>query len=157
MKRFPVIAVLLLPLLLLAAAGRGPLEFTALDGGVSDFSGTDADSPLILHFWATWCPSCAEEMQVLELEAAACAPGRVAVVAVNVDEDVETVRRYWKKHDLKLTVVRDAGGDEWRRLGGRGLPFNWIKHPKGSRTLTGPRDASAWRAVLAELGCERTG
>ena len=157
MNRFLLIAVLSLPLLLLAAAGRGPLEFTALDGGVSDFSGTDPDSALILHFWATWCPSCAEEMQVLELEAAACAPGRVAVVAVNVDEDVETVRRYWKKHDLKLTVVRDAGGDEWRRLGGRALPFNWIKHPEGSRTLTGPRDASAWRAVLAELGCERTG
>lgn len=151
MKRLTVIAAFFL----LAASHRGPLEFAALDGGVVDFSNPAVDSSLILHFWATWCPSCAEEMRVLDIEVSACAEGRVTVVAVNVDEDVETIQRYWKAHDLGLQVVRDKGGDEWRRLGGKGLPFNYIKNGDASRTLAGPRDAVAWREVLAELGCER--
>lgn len=152
MKRLSVIAAFFL----LAATSRGPLEFAALDGGVVDLASPDVESALILHFWATWCPSCAEEMRVLDIEAGECEAGRVTIVAVNVDEDVETIRNYWNTHDLKLTVVRDPGGNEWRRLGGRGLPFNFIKQGDGSRTLTGPRDAMAWREILDELGCQRT-
>ena len=52
--------------------------------------------PVLLNFWATWCAPCVEEMPSLENLA-----GRVGdslhVVTVSVDEDWETVKKFFPR------------------------------------------------------------
>jgi peroxiredoxin len=56
--------------------------------------------PVVLNFWATWCPPCREELP--ELQAASeRLTGQVAIVGVNQAEDPERVRGFVS--DLGLT------------------------------------------------------
>jgi thiol-disulfide isomerase/thioredoxin len=106
-----------------------------------------------VHYWATWCPSCAPELRVLADVARACAGSGVRVLAVDVGESAEEVRRYLAEHALDLPVALDPEGRTWRRAGGRELPANLVWTASERRVSFGPSDADAWRARLAALGC----
>ena len=64
--------------------------------------------PLVVNFWATWCPPCIEEMPMLDR---AHRQGDISVVAIASD-DASDVRAFTAANKLKLTVVleADAGG-----------------------------------------------
>jgi thioredoxin 1 len=49
--------------------------------------------PVIVEFWAQWCPPCRLVAPVLA-EIATDYPGQVELVTVNIDENPETVSRY---------------------------------------------------------------
>ena len=54
--------------------------------------------PIILHFWATWCGPCVQELpQLIKLAQQMRQQGFV-VVAVAMDEDWRTVDRFFIKH-----------------------------------------------------------
>lgn len=108
---------------------------------------------LVLHFWATWCPACVEELGALERAAPACREHGVRVVALNVGESAEEVARYAASHALALDVLLDARGEIWRASGARSLPANWLWTPAGASTSSGASTQSEWSARLRELGC----
>ncbi len=64
--------------------------------------------PLLVNFWATWCPPCIKEMPMLDR---AHREGVINVVAIASD-DADEVRAFKATHQLDLTVVleADAGG-----------------------------------------------
>lgn len=70
-------------------------------------------STVVLHFWATWCPPCREELPSL-LEFAASSP--VKLLAVSVDPEWPTVRRFVDDDSIENVflvspdVVSDAFG-----------------------------------------------
>ena len=49
--------------------------------------------PVLVEFWAVWCPPCRQLAPVLDALAADLA-GQVDVVKVNIDENPRTVQRY---------------------------------------------------------------
>ena len=49
--------------------------------------------PVLVEFWAEWCPPCRQLAPVLDALAADLA-GQVNVVKVNIDENPHTVSRY---------------------------------------------------------------
>ena len=128
------------------------LRFDALDGAPVEVR-AEAERPVVLHFWATWCPTCKEELGALERAAASCDPARVRVVAVDVGEDADTVRRWLADRPLALPVAIDPGGKTWRRSGGREMPANWIWDGAAWRWHLGPATESVWSERLASLGC----
>lgn len=141
-------------LLALASLGAGEtLEFVSLQGRPVAVSRPAGQGALVVHFWATWCPSCTEELPVLARAAAACAPEQVRVVTVNVGEEVEVIERYLSEHELALEVLSDPRADVWRRLSGDGLPLNLTWTHAESRVAVGPRTREEWVSALAELGC----
>lgn len=72
---------------------------------LSDFSG----KPVVINFWATWCPPCVHEMPILN---AARADGAVfEVVAVNNMEQYFTVRDFANEMELAFPVLLDLGDD----------------------------------------------
>jgi cytochrome c biogenesis protein CcmG, thiol:disulfide interchange protein DsbE len=62
---------------------------------------------VVLNFWATWCPPCIEEMpSLVQMQQRMKAKG-VTVLAVSVDVDENSYRRFLKDHNVNLLSVRD--------------------------------------------------
>jgi peroxiredoxin len=142
----------MLGLLALVAWSGEALTLTGPDGAALELR-PEPGQVLLLHFWATWCPSCREELAGLERAAAACPEERVRVLAVNVGESAEQAAAFASQHDLRLPLLRDPKGDVWRRVDGRGLPLNLFWSQTQRRSDVGPRSEAQWRAELAALGC----
>lgn len=132
-------------------AGEAPLEVENAAGErIALALGAD-ERALVVHFWASWCPECEEELPELERAQRDC-PAEVRVVALNVGEPAEVARRFLERHGSSLALFRDPEGHVWRRLA-RGLPANLIWTRTGRRTEVGPKTPSAWRSLLASFGC----
>jgi peroxiredoxin len=63
---------------------------------------------VVLNFWATWCPPCIEEMPSLVQMQERMKPKGVTVLAVSVDADENSYRRFLRDHNVNLLAVRDA-------------------------------------------------
>jgi thiol-disulfide isomerase/thioredoxin len=83
----------------------------------------------IVHFWATWCPPCREELPMI-LELAKNNRHRLTVWAISTDPDWSIVRRYLDE-DVPAQVVRDAGGAGSRAFRVTGLPDSYLIGPDG--------------------------
>src|SRR5881227_119442 len=70
-----------------------------LDGKQIDLSQYFGKGPVLIEFWATWCPNCRELMPTL-LAAEKKYGGRVKflAVAVNINQSVERVKRFLEAH-----------------------------------------------------------
>jgi thiol-disulfide isomerase/thioredoxin len=82
-----------------------------LDGNVVDLGAYIGRKPLLVQFWATWCPLCS----ALEpkLRAAKAQHGErldVLIVAVGVNQTPRTVKRHQETHRLPGTLVFDGRG-----------------------------------------------
>ena len=110
---------------------------------------------LLLHFWATWCPTCVDDIRHLQNSATGCSSERVRVVLVNVGEDDEAIREFVKEHDVRLLVLRDPKGRLWRQTDGRGLPTNLFWSNEGKTIDVGPKAEKEWRSLLTSHGCSK--
>lgn len=88
-----------------------PLELPGLDGAPWS-SAAVRGRVLLLHFWATWCEPCRDELPALDAWARAPAQaGRgVQVVTINHREGEAAIRRFLDKTPLGLPILRDADG-----------------------------------------------
>jgi thiol-disulfide isomerase/thioredoxin len=139
--------------LTLGAGSETPLRLTDLDGRPVALGPPAPGEAIVVHFWATWCPSCKEELGVLARAARACADDPVRVVAVDVDEDAETVRRFLGDRPPEIPLLLDPTGHAWRRAAGRMLPVNLTWTSDDRVVSFGTRDVHDWAKSLSELGC----
>lgn len=143
-------------LALLGAGPPAPIALRTLDGeDVQVLRGPEGPD-WVLHFWASWCAECTLELPALARAAQACDPARVRVIAVNVAESPEEVRRYAAEHSIGLPVLMDPRGKVWRGAGLWGLPANLWWTQKGVVSREGPTPEKEWRERLRELGCSES-
>lgn len=101
---------------------------------------------LIVHFWATWCPPCVEEIDRLsEWEARYGAEGyRLVLVAVPERQSLERLRRFREERPLPGRLLWDPAGAALRALDADRVPTHILLVAGG---------VEAWRgSALAELG-----
>lgn len=67
---------------------------------------TDAGQPVVLNFWATWCPPCRVEMPYFD-RASTRYDGRAAILSVNQAESPETIRAFAEKNGLTYPLLID--------------------------------------------------
>ena len=86
-------------------------------------SSTDySQKPLLIHFWATWCPTCKLEASNIERLSKKY---QVVTVAVNSGSD-EDINRFLKKHDLTYLVVNDSEGEFASKFSISSFPTTFI-------------------------------
>jgi thiol-disulfide isomerase/thioredoxin len=97
----------------LAIGTQGPsAAVQTLDGKATDLGLYVGKTPVLMEFWATWCPNC-QELEPLLKTLNAKYGSRVAFigVAVSVNQTPERVRAYVDKHELTWTQVFDHRGN----------------------------------------------
>jgi thiol-disulfide isomerase/thioredoxin len=82
--------------------------------------------PLILNFWATWCPPCLEEMPSLERAAKALAGDGIAVVAINVGEDAKAVAAFLEDQPITISLPMDNDTKVAQSYHMKGLPATFV-------------------------------
>jgi len=137
-------------------AGARAMKVQLPGGGVRDVS-KPAGKLFILHFWATWCAPCVEEMPGLLAYAREIRNDpSVELLAVSVDDDFGTVDEWLKARGASdLPIALDPGRKVAARMGTEKFPETYLLSAKGEILghVKGPVDWSSKeiRAQIDEL------
>jgi cytochrome c biogenesis protein CcmG/thiol:disulfide interchange protein DsbE len=108
--------------------GDAPSSFTLSDlrGNSitipSDFAGKAA----LIHFWASWCPTCLGEMKALESIYSQYGGKGVIPCSIGIGEKKETALRYLKNVTISYPVLLDPGSSTRRPFGVAGIPTYFV-------------------------------
>lgn len=117
----------------------GPLLVQNREGAARDLAARTGKG-LILHFWATWCGPCQEEMPgLVKFVKQTKGDRNVEFLAVSVDTDWKVVDAWLKAHGITdLPLALDPNGDTAHVVGTDKYPETWFVLPTGEvlrRTL----------------------
>ncbi|MGQ9567934.1 MAG: TlpA family protein disulfide reductase [Anaerolineae bacterium] len=109
--------------------------------------------PVVLNFWATWCPPCREEMPELAAAYEAYKDRGVFFVGINFLEDADRVKVYVETMEVPFPVVLDLQGEVVYAYQVRALPSTFFIDRDGAivRRYVGPMTRGLLDQFLAEL------
>jgi cytochrome c biogenesis protein CcmG/thiol:disulfide interchange protein DsbE len=118
------------PLPAALATGDAP-DFELPDGeGRNITLSSQRGHPVVLNFWATWCPPCTEEMPSMETLAAGLAGSDIRTLAVSVDDDWKVVKQFFTR-GTRLGVLLDVSKEVPKRYGTDKYPETYFIDAKG--------------------------
>lgn len=94
---------------------------------LSDYQG----QPLIVNFWATWCPPCRKEMPSMERAWQTLQSEGIGMIGINVGEDFDTVFGFTAVMDISFPLLLDSDGQVTAEWPIEGLPTTYILDPQG--------------------------
>ncbi|HTO75050.1 MAG TPA: TlpA disulfide reductase family protein [Thermoanaerobaculia bacterium] len=98
----------------------------------------------VIHFWATWCPPCVEEIPALSrFWDKYRSRSDVALYAVSVDKDWKTIDAFSAKSPNNLPIYIDPGAAAAKRFGTVQYPETYIVNANG-RVLERVPGAVSW-------------
>ena len=113
----------------LASTRLPRIEAQLLDGSM--FS-VEEGKPLLVHFWAVWCPTCKLEAPNIE---AVSKEYNVLTVAVSSGSDAE-VKAYMQEQGLSFKVINDVDGVWAKQFKVEAFPTTFIYDNKGELQFT---------------------
>jgi len=87
---------------------------------------------VFLHFWASWCGPCREEMPAIQQLSETLKDEKFKIVMINTAEDEDTIFEFLGVINIELNTLLDADGlvtEAWKP---RGLPTTFLIDPEGS-------------------------
>ncbi len=109
-----------------SASARGPAvptnEFAFFDGSTATLAHYDGQ-PLVVNFWASWCPSCVAEMSAALRPVQQQRGDEVAFVGFNIQDDRGRALALVEDTGVLFDLAEDARGDLYTEFGGIGMPF----------------------------------
>lgn len=95
----------------------------------------------LLNIWATWCPSCREEMPSLELLQQKF-EGKLSIVALSVDDNLDPVKEFIALNHPSFQVYWDKEKISSQKLGINKYPETFLIAPDGTliAQFSGARD-----------------
>jgi thiol-disulfide isomerase/thioredoxin len=111
-------------------------------GAAPDFSLADMDGDsfdlasakgkwVFLHFWASWCGPCREEMPAIQQMQDKLDDEALKIVLVNTAEDEDTIFSFLAEIGMDVNSLMDADGLVTEQYKPRGLPTTILIDPDG--------------------------
>ena len=94
---------------------------------LSDYRGR----PVLINFWATWCPPCRDEIPSMNRAWGKIAKENIAMLAINVGEDEDTIFVFTADYPADFPILLDADGEVIGQWPVKGLPTTYIVDPEG--------------------------
>jgi thiol-disulfide isomerase/thioredoxin len=105
-----------------------PIYEGSLSADLDDYRGR----PVIVNFWATWCPPCREELPSMNRAYERLRNNGVAMVAINVGEDEAQIFPFLADYPVEFPILLDRGGTIIDRWPVKGLPTTFIVDTQGN-------------------------
>lgn len=103
------------------------LQGVTLAGQAIDLATLGEGRPVLVHFWATWCPICKLEQRSVD---ALSADYPVITIATQ-SGDALAVQAFLQEQQLHFPVVMDEDGTLMQRFGLHGVPASFVIDPHG--------------------------
>lgn len=109
-----------------------------LDGKPVDLGNYIGKTPMLIEFWATWCPICRELMPtLLASEKKFAGKIKFLAVAVNVNESPERIQKFLAAHPMPHETVFDADGKAAEAFDAPATSYVIVLDGKGRVRYTG--------------------
>lgn len=109
-----------------------------LDGKHLDIGQFVGKTPMLIEFWATWCPLCRElEPSLLAAQKKYGSRVKFIGVAVAINQTPERVKAYTAKHGLVHEIVYDADGNAATAYDAPGTSYIVVVDRTGKVVYTG--------------------
>ena len=114
------------------APGQLAFDFTLDDVSgqrikLSDLRG----HPVVINFWATWCPPCRQELPALQSAYQRFRDKGVVLLGVDLKENAETIQNFTTQFGLTYPLLLDRDGAVSERYQVRGIPTTVIVNADG--------------------------
>jgi thiol-disulfide isomerase/thioredoxin len=147
MKTGILLLLLLSMQLITTSSHAGPLEPPKgirhyETGKAPEFSLTDMDGEpftlestrgkwVFLHFWASWCGPCREEMPAIQQMRSAFDNDKFEIVLINTAENEDTIFSFLGEIGMDMNSLMDTDGLVTEKYKPRGLPTTILIDPNG--------------------------
>jgi peroxiredoxin len=136
----------------LRAGGRlASLSLPALEGDATVEYEDVRGKPLVLNFFASWCPNCIAEMPRFQ-QAYQAVGDRVEFIGVSQSDPVRASIDIVRETGVTYRTAIDRRGELFRAFGGLGMPVTVFIGPDGtiSEVFTGELSAEALAGMIVE-------
>ena len=100
-----------------------PFKAEMVGGGAFDLTEHLGKRPVLLDFWAVWCPPCRKALPKVGKMSKLYADKDIAICAINLSETEETIQAFLQANDLEVPVAVDTGGVIAGQYGVRTIPM----------------------------------
>lgn len=87
---------------------------------------------LLLNFWASWCPPCVKELPSLNRLQDKINSGQFEILAINIGEDRETVKKFLQPMNIRFPVLFDPQGRSVKPWNLVAFPSSFVVDKKGT-------------------------
>lgn len=124
----------------------------ALDGSTVKLSELRG-KPVMVNFWATWCPPCKEEMPTMEAAYKKAKEQGIEFLGVDVKEDLAVVEKFVKENGYSWTFLLDQDGYAGRQYQITGIPETFFIDRNGvlQARVIGPMSSTVLESRLAKI------
>jgi cytochrome c biogenesis protein CcmG/thiol:disulfide interchange protein DsbE len=91
--------------------GEAPAFAITTDRGKEVTQDSFGGKLLVLHFWATWCGGCVQEIPSLNVFQREFADKGVVVVAISIDKNAQKYKSFLEKIPVSYATARDPSAD----------------------------------------------
>lgn len=103
-----------------------------------------------VNFWASWCGPCRREMPMMAEVYEKFKDRGFSIVAVNVGEDVETVKSYLSGNPVPFTILLDPQSRISSKFNIESLPTSFLIDSAGVIQERGVGIQSSWDYLIAK-------
>lgn len=141
-------------LILAAASGTGlpaihygapPPDFAVRTPQGSERLSTLRGKPVVINFWASWCPPCTDELPYFE-RLAQTYGDKVTIVTVDWNEQPGVADSYLREHHIALPVISDARSEIYRAYSLFEVPDTVVLDAQGNVTYVSVGELS-WQEL----------
>jgi thiol-disulfide isomerase/thioredoxin len=116
----------------------GAVELQDLDGNAVSLSEYVGKKPVLIEFWATWCPLCAElEPRIAAAKKRYGDALDVVIIAVGVNQTPRSIKRHLQDHAASGRVLFDARGRATRAFQAPSTSYIVVLDASGRVVYTG--------------------